>query len=211
MAFSFLKGFNRTNLVSESYDYCMEFLKNSRCKDLPFHSVQHTEEVFQYVKTIAKYEEVYGNDLEPILIAALFHDTGMAETYLNHEDQSVVVMKEFLARHNYPEDKTTIAANCIMATKMPQTPQSKAEKIICDADLYHLGIESYLFKNERLRVEWENFFDMTYSDEEWYAINIDFMENQNYHTWFGKTVLKNRKDLNFKLLKERHGKYRDEI
>lgn len=208
MAFSFLKGFSRTNLVSESYEYCMDFLKNSRCKDLPFHSVQHTEEVFQYVKTIAKYEEVHGNNLEPILIAALFHDTGMAETYLNHEDQSVVYMKEFLANHDYPEDKIAIVANCIMATKMPQTPKTKEEKIICDADLYHLGIENYLFKNERLRVEWETFFDMKYSDEEWYAINIEFMESQNYHTWFGKTVLKNRKDLNFNLLKERQAKYK---
>ncbi|MGB8704981.1 MAG: HD domain-containing protein [Gillisia sp.] len=208
MAFSLLNGFSRTKLVSKTYDYCMDFLNNSRCKTLPFHSIQHTQDVFKYVKTIANYEEVYGQDLEPILIAALFHDTGMAETYVNHEEQSVVYALEYLKKEDYPENKTKIVTDCILATKLPQDPHSKAEKIICDADLYHLGTEDYIFRNERLRVEWEQFFEKEYSDEEWYAINVEFLENQQFHTWFGKTVLKNRKDINCKMLKERHQKYK---
>ncbi|HSJ11390.1 MAG TPA: hypothetical protein VK916_01825, partial [Gillisia sp.] len=75
---------------------------------------------------------------------------------------------------------------------------------------YHLGIESYIFRNERLRAEWKTFFNKEYSDEEWYKINMDFLKNQKYHTWFGKTVLMNRKDLNYKMLKERHDKYKFE-
>ncbi|MFO8146954.1 MAG: HD domain-containing protein [Bacteroidota bacterium] len=207
MAFNFLKGLSRSNIVSLAYDHCIDFLENTRCKSLPFHSVEHTKDVYEYVKTIANYEEVYGSDLEPILIASLFHDTGMAQTYVNHEDQSVKYALEFLKEHEYPEDKIKIVTSCILATKMPQNPQTKAEMIICDADLYHLGLESYIFKNERLRAEWEEYFNLKYSDEEWYAINVEFLENQKYHTWFGKTVLKNRKDLNCAMLKERHAKY----
>ncbi|MCF4101530.1 HD domain-containing protein [Gillisia sp. M10.2A] len=208
MAFSFLKGLSRSNIVAQTQEYCIDFLNNSRCKSLPFHSVQHTQDVYKYVKTIANYEEVFGADLEPILIAALFHDTGMAETYKDHEDKSVVFAMDYLEKHNYPKDKMEIVKSCIMATKMPQNPKNQAEKIICDADLYHLGLESYIFRNERLRAEWEQFFNRQYSDEEWFAINVEFLENQKYHTWFGKTVLRNRKDLNCKMLKERHEKYK---
>lgn len=210
MAFNFFKGFSRSNLISETYDYCINLLEKSRCKSFPFHSVQHTKDVYEYVKTIADYEEIYGSDLEPILIAALFHDTGMAKIYVNHEDQSAVYALEFLKKHDYPEDKIEIVIGCIMATKMPQKPKTFAEQIICDADLYHLGIESYIFRNERLRVEWKQFFNLEYSDEEWYSINVEFLENQKFHTSFGKTVLKNRKDLNCNMLKERHEKYKFE-
>ncbi len=207
MAFNFLKGLSRSNIVSLTYDHCIDFLENTRCKSLPFHSVEHTKDVYEYVKTIANYEEVFGSDLEPILIAALFHDTGMAQTYVDHEEQSVKYAVEFLKEHEYPEDKLNIVTSCILATKMPQNPQTLAEKIICDADLYHLGLESYIFKNERLRAEWEEYFNLAYSDEDWYAVNVEFLENQKYHTWFGKTVLKNRKDLNCTMLMERHAKY----
>lgn len=208
MAFNFFKGLSRSGLLSDTYDHCIELLENSRCKHLPFHSVEHTREVYRYSKTIAQYEEVYGSDLDPILIAALFHDTGMAESYVDHEEQSVVYAKEFLEKMNYAPKKIQIVEDCILATKMPQAPKTKAEKIICDADLYHLGIESYLFKNERLRAEWETFFDRSYTDEEWFKMNMDFLKKQKYHTWFGKTVLNNRKDMNYKVLKERHAKYK---
>ncbi|MFN4763573.1 HD domain-containing protein [Gillisia sp. Q332] len=207
MAFNFLKRLSRSNIVSLTYDHCIDFLENTRCKSLPFHSVDHTKDVYEYVKTIANYEEVFGSDLEPILIAALFHDTGMAQTYADHEEQSVKYAMEFLKEQEYPEDKLNIVTSCILATKMPQNPQTLAEKIICDADLYHLGLESYIFKNERLRAEWEEYFNLAYSDEDWYAVNVEFLENQKYHTWFGKTVLKNRKDLNCTMLMERHAKY----
>lgn len=208
MAFNFFKGLSRSGLLSDTYDHCIGLLENSRCKHLPFHSVEHTREVYRYTKTIAQYEEVYGSDLDPILIAALFHDTGMAETYIDHEEQSVIYAKDFLSRMDYAPKKIQIVADCIMATKMPQSPRTKAEKIICDADLYHLGIESYLFRNERLRAEWETFFNRSYTDEEWYKLNMDFLKKQKYHTWFGKTVLNNRKDMNYKVLKERHERYK---
>ncbi len=210
MAFNLLKGFTRSNLLNETYEYCIAFLENSRCKSLPFHSIEHTRDVFQYVKTIADYEGIYGSELEPILIAALFHDTGMAEIYVDHEDQSVIYALEYLKKQNYPEDKTKIVIDCILTTKMPQNPKTLAEKIICDADLYHLGIENYIFRNERLRAEWKQFFNIEYSEEEWYSLNVEFLENQIFHTSYGKTVLENRKDLNYKMLKERYDTYKFE-
>ncbi len=211
MAFKFFKNLGSSNLLPETYDYCRKFLENSRCKSLPFHSIDHTMEVYSYSKTIAQYEEVFGSDLEPILIAALFHDTGMAETYLDHEEQSVIYATDYLKAKKYPAGKIKIVSNCILATKLPQKPKSKAEKIICDADMYHLGIESYIFKNERLRAEWKTFFNKEYSDEEWYSINMEFLKNHRYHTWFGKTVLTNRRELNFKMLKDRYEKYKFEL
>ena len=40
-----------------------------------------------------------------------------------------------------------------MATKMPQAPQNKLQQIICDADLYYLGTDTYLSKSNKLYKE----------------------------------------------------------
>ena len=46
-------------------------------------------------------------------------------------------MKECL--HDMPAALTDAIAQCIMATKLPPHPTSLYEKIICDADTFHLG------------------------------------------------------------------------
>src|SRR5690606_36432466 len=114
MAFNLFKSLSSPNLVSETYEYCINFLENSRCKSLPFHSVEHTNEICTYTKYIVRYEGVYGSHLAPIVIGALFHDTGMAETDADHEEHSVEYARDYLKEKNYAEKKIKIGTNCIL-------------------------------------------------------------------------------------------------
>ena len=70
-----------------------------------------------------------------------------------------------------------------MATKVPQTPKTLLEKMICDIDLDYLGrsdfykISNYLF--EELKVT----RGLT-SKNEWNKIQVKFLEAHEYHTDF---------------------------
>ena len=69
-------------------------------KDLPryltYHSIHHTKEVVQHAKYIAEKEGIPGEEMDIILTAALFHDTGFIEAYKDHEDYSIAFAKKYL-------------------------------------------------------------------------------------------------------------------
>ncbi|MCK7591340.1 HD domain-containing protein [Subsaxibacter sp. CAU 1640] len=183
-------------------NYCLEILRKSRCRALPFHGIKHTVEVFENVLLIGGYENINDEEQEILNIAALFHDTGMSETYIGHEDVSANNAKTYLNEHSYPKEKIKRVLKCVKATKMPQNPKTLLECVMCDADLSHLASTNYLFKNELLRTEWANYMDLVFTDEEWYQLNLEFLINHTYHTNFGKTVLKEGKQRNIELLEQ---------
>ncbi len=176
---------------------------NSRCKVLPFHSIQHTLEVYKNVQNIGKQEECNTDELEILKIAALFHDTGVSVTYKGHEDISANNAHSFLTDLKYPVSKIEEVINCINATKMPQNPNSKLEQIICDADLFHLSAKVYMLKNELLRIEWKNYMDLIFTDQDWFKLNLDFLTEHHYHTKYGKKELEVKKLNNINILKNK--------
>ncbi len=181
-------------------NYCLEILRKSRCRALPFHGIKHTVEVFENVLLIGGYENINDEEQEILNIAALFHDTGMSETYIGHEIISANYAKTYLNEHSYPKEKIKRVLKCVKATKMPQNPETLLECVVCDADLFHLASTNYLFKNELLRTEWANYMDLVFTDGEWYQLNLEFLINHTYHTNFGKTILKKGKQRNISLM-----------
>ncbi|HDZ15394.1 MAG TPA: hypothetical protein ENH60_10930 [Pricia sp.] len=106
--------------------------------------MEHTQEVFTTVQKIGSYENSSVEELEPLLLSTLFHDI-----FANHEAVSVRLAIEFLLEHNYPNFRITTVIDCINATHMPQKPRLLHQKIICDADLHHLGTRNLIPKIRR--------------------------------------------------------------
>ncbi|MDN3664058.1 HD domain-containing protein [Algibacter miyuki] len=188
-------------MVNKIKDYCLNLLTHSRCKVLPFHSVKHTLEVFENVAIIGSYEDVSEEEIEILKIAGLFHDTGISKEYDSHEKISANYAHAYLSSINYSNKAKAEVMNCINATKMPQSPESTLECIMCDADLLHLSSNNYLFKSELLRMEWKEYMGLVFTDQEWYQLNLDFLKNHNYHTNYGKNVLQIKKENNIMLMK----------
>ncbi len=193
-------------IVRKAKKYCIGLLSRSRCGSLPFHNEEHTMNVYENVLKIGIYENKNLQDLEPVLLTALFHDTGNATVFAGHENCSSIEASNFLVAQEYPDAKIAVVIDCINATKMPQRPLDIYEKIICDADLFHLGTRSYRSKNKLLRREWAKFLNTEYSDEAWDSLNITFLEQHSFHTRYGKEILGPVKMENLKELKERHEK-----
>jgi predicted metal-dependent HD superfamily phosphohydrolase len=186
-------------IILKVKEHCLELLTHSRCNVLPFHSVKHTLEVFENVQKIGEFEEINNSDLEILKIAALFHDTGLSAAYSGHEDISANNAILFLSFLNYPQNKINAVLKCIDATKMPQRPVSLLEKIICDADLFHLSNSGFITKNKLLRLEWQVYLNWIFSDDEWIVLNSNFLKSHSYHTSFGKSHLEEGKNKNLLL------------
>jgi predicted metal-dependent HD superfamily phosphohydrolase len=167
-----------------------------------FHNLRHTEDVVAAVKDIGVRSDLTDEEIELALVAAWLHDLGYKYGADNHEESSARLAEELLERLSVPVKKIKIISSAILATRLPQKPKTLIEKVLCDADLYHLSNKTFQEKSELLREEWKatGFREMT--DQEWVQHNIDFMEEHNYHTPYGQTLLDEGKKKNIKRLKK---------
>jgi hypothetical protein len=90
---------------------------------------------------------------------------------------------------------------------MPQSPVNLIEKILCDADLYHLSTEDFKARNSLLKQERESLLGHKIDKKEWRRGNIHFLENHRYFTDYGHERLEPKKQENLALLcKKKRGR-----
>ena len=112
-------------------------------------------------------------------------------------------MRKFLPEYGYSKIQIEKISQLILATKVPQNPKNKLEKIICDADLDYLGREDFIYISD-------NFFrelkekKIVKNKKEWDQIQINFIENHNYFTSFSIDNRKKFKNNNLQLIKNRY-------
>nr|WP_299340871.1 HD domain-containing protein [Allomuricauda sp.] len=181
------------HIVLRAAVYTAQKIIAEQPKNRVFHNLHHTLTVLEGAGRIGRAENLTEDELEMVLLAAVFHDLGHIECYSGHEEASKRLAGEWLAEQKYPEDKVDIVLGCIDATKMPQNPKNILEKVICDADLIHLSFESYPIYREMLRSEWEMELGWTFTDEEWIANNNKFLQDHSYFTAYGKNTLEPKK------------------
>lgn len=165
-----------------------------------YHNFTHTAEVVDAVVRIGEASGLSGRDLEIVVLAAWFHDTGITEVYRHHEEQSAEFAARFLKKHNYDPDGIDAVRGCILVTDIKSEPTTLQEQVICDADLEHIGKKEFWARAEMLREEWAAVIDETYSDEAWLRHQLEFLQSQQFHTeaaraWHQERLEKNRERL----------------
>jgi predicted metal-dependent HD superfamily phosphohydrolase len=177
-------------------EYCEKLLEKGRCKSLQFHNYRHTMDVVENANNLARLSGVEGTDLEILLIAAHFHDVGNIKNSKHHEMLSCTIASIFLKRHSYPLDQIKVIEHIIMATQLNVEPKNLLEKIICDADLGHLGKPSFILQNQLLRNEWFDFLGIEFSDEDWREMNLKFLNNHHFYTDAALKLYSKQKKIN---------------
>jgi len=149
---------------------------------LTYHSLAHTRDVMQQTARIAETEGITDPEILLLLqVAALFHDTGFLYTYKGHEKKSCEIMEKTLADNMFNTPEIATIKNMIMATKIPQSPHTPFEMILCDADLDYLGREDFEKVSDRLRVEMMN-YEIIKTEPEWTQVQVRFFESHRYFT-----------------------------
>lgn len=173
-----------SSIVESAELYVVNYLKHNLPTGTIYHGISHTQDVVDAVKTLIKEERISEKEAECVVIAAWFHDVGYAKKIDGHEKASIEEVVSFLEGHHYPKTKINLVVGCIKATEMPQNPKNKIEKILCDADLFHVATTSFESNSKLLRAEWELLEGKTLTDVEWYQCNSDFLKGHKFFTDF---------------------------
>jgi len=189
-------------IIEASKAYVTQYFQDHIDAEYVFHDFQHTTDVATGVVEVGVHMGITDQDLEVLQVAAWFHDTGYKDGPEGHEERSCQIAKAFLQEKNYPESKLKDVLGCIIATKMPQSPQNVLQEIICDADMSHLGKKIYWDRTGRVRQELLLTRQLIMSEQDWIDFEIKFMVEHNYFTPVATELYDARKFKHIKQLRK---------
>lgn len=181
-------------------------LKKELPKNLTYHSLGHIKDVYSAAETLAKLEDVTGEDLTLLLTAVLFHDSGFLRQQKDHEAISCEIVRQILPNFDYTPEQIDRICGMIMATKIPQTPHNRLEEIICDADLDYLGRDDF-FKIGNYLYDELSMYGLINNENEWNKLQERFLEGHHYFTTSAINLRKGKKDEYLAQIKEKIKNY----
>lgn len=183
-------------------EFATDILKNQLHPSYAYHTYDHTRQVVEAAEEIGRKTGLAETEICLVKTAAWMHDLGYLKTYLEHEDESINLAREFLPMQGVTEAELNRVVNLIDATRLDQEPRNVLEQVLKDADLYNLALPDALENSEKIREEWGVFCDRHFSDEEWDEFNYRFFKDYEYHTPYARELLGPRKKDNAKKLKK---------
>jgi predicted metal-dependent HD superfamily phosphohydrolase len=167
--------------VEQAGDFILDKIKKELPEHFHYHNADHAIDVFTAAKQIAAGERVSGCELQLLLTAAYYHDSGFLFGQANHEEGSCKNARQYLPQFDYTNEEIEQVCDIIMATKMPQSPHNHLGQIICDADLDYLGRNDFFILSKRLFSELV-ITDHLESELEWDRQQVKFLQSHHYFT-----------------------------
>ena len=192
-------------LLNSARAYVTDIYTRRVKPEFVFHNLEHTEDVVEACSHMADYYQLSEDDRIVLMLAAWFHDTGYSTGNAEgHEQVSTELATQFLKARNADDALVQRVGSCIEATRMPQSPVSLIEKILCDADLSHLASDDYKARNQLLKQERENLLGHKIDKKLWKKNNVKFLMNHNYYTEYGEEMLKAKKMENLAIFEKKN-------
>jgi len=185
------------NFFSDVKTFVFNLFKERLPLNTVYHNQNHTSYVVKAANEIGLSQNLSEDELESVLLAAWFHDTGYIEGAKNHEERSMDIVTTYLTERNFSKEKITQVNALIKATKIPQEPKGKLEEIICDADMSHLGRISFKEESKLLRLEREQLVNEFLNDLDWLEQTEQFLSKHQYFTDYAFENWNAQKTLNW--------------
>ncbi|MGO4292983.1 Pycsar system effector family protein [Chitinophaga sp. RAB17] len=191
-------------IIDAARDYVLAQYEQHPHPNLVYHNLVHTQQVVQAAAQIAAHYRLQDDELLAVYVAAWFHDAGylLGEGKL-HEENGAKEALQFLQQQQVPENVQAMVQGAILATKMPQSPHTLVEQIVCDADLSHLGSKEFSDRNKLLRQELELTYEQEIPAVKWLTNNIAFLTAHHYWTDYAQTLFKQQKEDNLAKLQKK--------
>jgi len=87
----------------EIKNYVFKLLKEKLPIQVVYHNFKHTLQVVEAAEEIGLAEGLKEQDLEELLVAAWFHDTGYISGFENHESESKKILQDYLKQRKIDE------------------------------------------------------------------------------------------------------------
>ncbi len=187
--------------TKEIEEYIEELFLKEIPEHLTYHNFIHTEYVVDQAKIIGGKSGLNNEEIDMVVAAAWFHDSGFTVSHIDHEEGSKRIAQEYLSSHGTQQDVIDRVLKCIDATKIPQDPgDDLLSKVLCDADMSYSSEDFYIDRTLLLRKEWNNVSDRKLSKRSYLKETIEMFDNHTYHTEYGRQMLKPGKEKNYKRL-----------
>jgi HD superfamily phosphodiesterase len=184
-------------LLLKAQEHIIGLFKTKLPTEVVYHNYNHTLDVVNAAKEIGEGMSFSTEDLEILLLAAWFHDTGFVDGCSGHESNGKEKAKLFLEENKYDTKNIEKVLGCIQATQMPQEPKNILEEAMCDADLFHLGKKDFSKRSKLLKLEWEARDCKEISEEEWLEMSVSFLASHKYFTDYAFKTLNDTKVQNW--------------
>lgn len=203
---------NKTELIEKADKFVLELFKEKLPNTFIYHNFKHTERVVKSTKELIESSELNVKEEEAVILAAWFHDTGYTVKFKGHEQESVKIATGFLKDNEADQEMIDLVSACILATKFDAEPETKPEKILCDADSSHLAKDYFEEISEFLRQELQLQNIKNYTANEWLDENIKlFTDKHRYYTDYAIKAWKPKKDKNLSELLEKQNKVSEKL
>jgi predicted metal-dependent HD superfamily phosphohydrolase len=167
-----------------------------------FHTLDHTLAVVAASKEIAKLEGLPEHEQLLVEASAWFHDVGYLRSLAEHETMSAFRSLLYLSRMGIHLDDIERIEQCILVTKLGSKPMNDMQKVLCDADMWHLTCPEFQMWSGRLRKEWGAMKGLVATDAEWIQNNLNFMRGVKFHTHYAKEIMQLRLAANIQTLED---------
>lgn len=189
--------------IEQAEDFVYQLFKDKLSDSFCYHNFNHTSSVVDAVKTMAAAQSVSGQELELLLLAAWFHDVGYTKGCERHEASSITIAEAFLTDRNYDRNAIDRIAALINATVKTYIPVNDLEKIIRDADYYHLAKKDYLVSSESLKEELKKTMSLDFTDLQWAKENLNFLQNHQFYSDYALCNWQAKKQKNIQRIQKR--------
>ena len=173
----------RLKIVDE---YIRGLFRDELPDSIKFHDINHTlhptRGVVAVANKIAISENISEHDRELLIAAAYFHDTGYIREYDKNEPIAARMAGRILKLIGYKPNEIEKVQKMILSTDLECEPKTHVEKILCDADLDHLGREDFFELDGKLR-EGRRARGLDVSDDvKWYRGTLEIIKKHKYYT-----------------------------
>src|SRR5471030_1463909 len=100
----------------KAVDLIFDKLVNELPARLSYHTIHHVRDVYQAAQMIGKAEGIAGHDMQLLLTAAAFHDSGFIKDAKGHEEESCRIARGILPGFAYSTTDIEKICGLIMTT-----------------------------------------------------------------------------------------------
>jgi hypothetical protein len=171
------------------------FRKVNPDNPLVFHNFGRSRALVDASREIAKGSKLDDEELEVVLLAAWFHDTGYAAARDGGQKKSIELARSFLADERQPQQLADAVAACIEAARAP-LQDNPMHEVLHDALLLPMVSKNYLAEAEQIRLERQRRNGERYSDVEWSQTCIEFFDSNQFRTRYAQLQYNDRRAAN---------------
>jgi hypothetical protein len=184
------------DLLQEADNYVRQQILEKLPKTYLFHNYEHTAEVVNAAKKLAKLANLEDEQEFVLLAAATFHDVGYVEGHKNHEAHSARIAETFLKEKEVDQRLIKKISKLILSSGEDIPPQTDVEKIFHDAGWSFLGRKRFFRRGQLLEMEMEQIKEKNISKKKWNRYLLDLQMNTSFLTPYALEAFGNRKNKN---------------